>query len=649
LNATATSCDDGSPTDAINVTAGEFVTCTFVNDIIPPPPEPGMLQINKTAVGGDDTFSFESNVPLLGNFEIITSSGTGSSAKVNVTGIFNVTEIVPEGWTLISSTCDDGSPTDAINVTAGEFVTCTFQNEKLTPPEPTKGFMTGGGFVIAPSDLIPDENSTDDKKNNSRIQRDDQFRLSHGFELHCNPEFLPNNLEVNWLGNSFHMTELLSATCLDDSTPNEPPKSPHPGPTLDVYVGEGNGRFNGEDGAHAEWIFTDNGEPGKKDEIIKLIIKNSNGEVVLSIKDTIDLNGGNHQFLPHNTHHHEKKLESTTEISSKNTNEKSGKESSNSDKTNFFSAVSPTGNPNPDSSSIIDVKDSKGGGNEHLTRPTFGISHETQESIVDGGFTFNDQIFLITDNHHTPFQEQSVIIGKENTFSATLYADKGLKVQEFLFGIPNVGEAHLAELGIEVWYGYNNEINDVKAVQKSNVIDKESISATHQKTKCSSYDIDTKCDTTNLSVVFLEPLKDKVMAIKAIDFKNRYQITYLNEGLDISGSSLNPMKTKMIPSDVKGEGLIQVTQLEKYSPFWISEDGRLFEMNNFGSFHQINKYFERFHDSGDARTRLHSGFGGIIAYEQNRATEIFNSDELAKEIQKSFSYSFPEHEERIND
>jgi hypothetical protein len=608
-----------------------------------------MLQINKTAVGGDGTFSFESNVPLLGDFEIITSSGTGSSAKVNVTGIFNVTEIVPDGWTLTSNTCDDGSPTDAINVTAGEFVTCTFQNEKLTPPEPTEGFMTGGGFVNAPSTIISDGGPTDDKKNNSKTQRDDEVRVSHGFELHCNPEYLPNNLEVNWLGDSFHMTELLSATCLDDSTPNEPPKSPYPGPTLDVYVGEGIGRFNGEDGAHAEWIFTDNGEPGKKDEIVKLIITTSSGDVVLSINDTIDLNGGNHQFLPHNTHHHEKKLESTTETSIKNTNEKSGKGSSNVDKAIFFSEVSTTSNPQSDSSSIIDVQDSKGGGNEHLTRPTFGLSHETQESIVDGGFTFNEQLFPITDNHHTPFQEQSVIIGKENTFSATLYADKGLKVQEFLFGIPNVGEAHLAELGIEVWYGYNNEINEVKAVQKSNVIDKDSIVATHEKTKCTSSDIEEKCDTTNLSIVFLEPLKDKVMAIKAIDFKNRYQITYLNEGLDISGPSLNPMQTKMIPSDVKGEGLIQITQIEKYSPYWISEDGRLFEMNSFGSFNQINKSFERFHDSGDARTRLHSGFGGIIAYEQNRATEIFDSEELTKDLQKSFSYSFPEQEERIND
>jgi hypothetical protein len=70
-----------------------------------------MLQINKTAVGGDDTFSFVSNATGLESFDIETTSGAGSSAKVNVTGIFNVTEIVPEGWTLnaTATSCDDGS------------------------------------------------------------------------------------------------------------------------------------------------------------------------------------------------------------------------------------------------------------------------------------------------------------------------------------------------------------------------------------------------------------------------------------------------------------------------------------------------------------------------------------------------------------
>jgi len=148
-------------------------------------------------------------------------------------------------------------------------------------------------------------------------------------------------------------------------------------------------------------------------------------------------------------------------------------------------------------------------------------------------------------------------------------------------------------------------------------------------------------------MVFLEPLKDKVMAIKAIDNKNRYQITYLNDGFDIAGDSLNPMLSNMIPSTIKYEGAIQVTQVAKYSPYWSTEDGRIFEMNSFGSFKQINQSFERFQDTGTAYTRMHSGFGGIIAYEQNRALDIFDSSKLVSELPESFTYIYPDTGERM--
>jgi len=156
---------------------------------------------------------------------------------------------------------------------------------------------------------------------------------------------------------------------------------------------------------------------------------------------------------------------------------------------------------------------------EQYTRPTFGLDHENYETMVDTGFKFNDKSFSIKDNYHTPFEEQSVNIGEVNSFKVTTYAQKGLRVQEFLFGIPIVGEAHLAELGVEVWYGYDGEIENVKTIQKSSVIDKDSIIVTHEKTKCQASDIEQNCDTTNVSMVFLEPLRDKVMAIKAIDYK----------------------------------------------------------------------------------------------------------------------------------
>jgi len=150
-------------------------------------------------------------------------------------------------------------------------------------------------------------------------------------------------------------------------------------------------------------------------------------------------------------------------------------------------------------------------------------------------------------------------------------------------------------------------------------------------------------------MVFLEPLKDNVMAVKAIDFKNRYQITYLNEGVDIAGESLNPMQTYLIPSNIRDGGLIKVTQLAKYSPYWQSDDGRLFEMNSFGSFKEINKTFERFQDTGTAYTRVHSGFGGVMAYELKRATGIFDASGLISELPDYVPYTPPEISDRITD
>jgi len=292
---------------------------------------------------------------------------------------------------------------------------------------------------------------------------------------------------------------------------------------------------------------------------------------------------------------------------------------------------------------------SHGTDNAWNTRPTFGVSHETNQQFVENGFSFNGQQFTITDNHHTPFAEQSIDVGTVNSFSATVYADKKLHVQEFLFGIPTVGESQLAELGVEVWYDKNSEIEDVKVVQKSDVIEADSVRASHEKVKCLSSDLEAKCDTTTVSMTFLEPLKDKVMAIKAIDFTKREQRTYLNKGFDISGESLNPMKSNTISSSVKNEGLIKVTQIAKYSPYWVASDGRTFEMNSYGSFTQINQKFERIQDLADPKTRIHSDFGKIITYEQKRALKVFDSSDLISELPKSFAYIFPESNERMND
>lgn len=116
--------------------------------------------------------------------------------------------------------------------------------------------------------------------------------ISHGFELHCNKDNLPNNLEVNWAGNRFHLEGLDQASCSDN--PNYDEGQPIAG--FDTYVGVGNGRLNGVSGATVEFTFTDQGEPGKADDTVTILIKDDSNQVVLSVTDSIDQ--GNQQAHP---------------------------------------------------------------------------------------------------------------------------------------------------------------------------------------------------------------------------------------------------------------------------------------------------------------------------------------------------------------
>lgn len=155
-------------------------------------------------------------------------------------------------------------------ITNGDPASIAWTAAALSVPKeiktkPANGRMTGGGSVF---------------KGNMRV--------THGFEIHCDLS-KPNNLEVNWQGgNNFHMKDLTSAVCTDDPSINpKPPKAP-----FDTFTGKGTGKLNGVDGAKIEFVFTDAGEPGKKDTATMKIWNKANN-LVLEVSGF--LNRGNHQ------------------------------------------------------------------------------------------------------------------------------------------------------------------------------------------------------------------------------------------------------------------------------------------------------------------------------------------------------------------
>jgi len=117
-------------------------------------------------------------------------------------------------------------------------------------------------------------------------------RVTHGFELHCEPLHKPNNLQVNWRGNHFHLTELTLVYCYDTELDPEHPIAP-----CDWIEGWGEGRVNGTDGYEIYFWFTDDGEPGV-DDWARIRITDPLDNLVLFVEGY--LTHGNHQAHPDN-------------------------------------------------------------------------------------------------------------------------------------------------------------------------------------------------------------------------------------------------------------------------------------------------------------------------------------------------------------
>ena len=123
----------------------------------------------------------------------------------------------------------------------------------LEPEEPPGacGRMTGGGSVFTFDDV----------------------RVTRGFQIHCDLRE-PNNIEVNWPGNKFHLSELTSAVCTDSPAVGQAPPKSAP---FDTFTGTGDGKLNNKPGGRIEFVFVDAGEPGTSDTAtIKVFDKNNN-------------------------------------------------------------------------------------------------------------------------------------------------------------------------------------------------------------------------------------------------------------------------------------------------------------------------------------------------------------------------------------
>jgi len=142
--------------DAIDLSPGEVVTCVFTNT------QRGSIEIVKelTALGpASQTFSFTGTGPggfdFGGGFTLTpTDAGPGGADTtapddyINLlSGSYTLAEANPvaAGWVQVGASCTGGDTPDAIDVSPGEAVVCTFTNAPLGSSTVTKVSVGGEG------------------------------------------------------------------------------------------------------------------------------------------------------------------------------------------------------------------------------------------------------------------------------------------------------------------------------------------------------------------------------------------------------------------------------------------------------------------------------------------------------------------------
>jgi len=164
---TSASCDDGSLPGAVGVAPGETVHCTFTHTLR------GTIVVDEITLPAGDPQSF--NFSLTGgpdavnqSFSLTDAAAPRGSGTVRP-GTYAVAQAAPgAAWDLTSVVCSDGSAVGAVQLAAGETVTCTFTNVKrghvrvdvVTTPSAdpqTFGFgVTGGPDAISNTFALAD-------------------------------------------------------------------------------------------------------------------------------------------------------------------------------------------------------------------------------------------------------------------------------------------------------------------------------------------------------------------------------------------------------------------------------------------------------------------------------------------------------------
>ena len=238
-------CSDGSPPSNIDVSTGETVTCTFVNQkrgnvVVVEDSQPDDPQdFSYTTAGGFSQLSF-----------VLDDDGSNTNGSINTRTFqvapgsgYSLSQAPPTGWET-DATCSDGSPVTNIDVAPAETITCTFTNRRqgrivvrkdAQPDDPQDFTFTAGGGLSPSSFSLDDDgdpgNGTSDTRTFDNLSPQGGYSLSESaaadwaLSAACSDGSPPSNINVapaETVTCTFTNRRRATLTVLLDTQPDDP-------------------------------------------------------------------------------------------------------------------------------------------------------------------------------------------------------------------------------------------------------------------------------------------------------------------------------------------------------------------------------------------------------------------------------------------
>ena len=243
------------------------------------------------------------------------------------------------------------------------------------------------------------------------------------------------------------------------------------------------------------------------------------------------------------------------------------------------------------------LKNSNDDDDDFKTRPTFGISGQTFTQIVDCGYSMDGVCTDVTE-YHVDYNRKIIQTGTAHDFALKAYAQNGMKSFVIGFGVNEVGapasesEASITvNLGRDYTLDSTYTIDSVEYDNDENVIGENATFAVSGVSCGGGSGGNNNNDNNNGiiqknqiqctqllidGVLFREAMYDEPFMIEAVDAKRKVITHYMNEGLQVTGESINEPPTHKFSSKKTSQSdavILELVRTDKLGNIWTDQFG----------------------------------------------------------------------------